>query len=384
VNFVVAPRTVVDLALSGLTGGCATALAVLSLRAFPVTAALFAGPCAVWQKVVALSGYAATTSLATRYAGFHGRELLVAYAALLAISTASFAISRLCAGALLMPVTLALFFVAPAIWMHGNGFGMLLGWEMGLSAYSYCVDAPAPSRSFGDYIFFVFVNPTIAYPRRGSRVDVPGLSRAGLWRVTQGAFVLVASGAIVPVLVASGPLESGVVSRVLFGVARSVSLYGACWGLGSVQVGLFRQLGYEAPERYRQPYRATTPRDFWARWNTYVGAWVRFYLFEPFVRLLRARSGARSVPRATSRAWVRAAAITISFVGIGALHDLYATLVHREITVATTLWFAANALAILAWDVVSRSAWRRESWTARVATSVAMVGLMIGFAVALP
>jgi len=383
VNFGIDPRTVVDLAVPGLTAGCATALAVLSLRAFPMMAALFAGPCAAWQKVVALAGYAATAYLATRYAGFHGRELLVAYGALLAISTLPFASSRFCPRALLMPVTLALFFVAPAIAVRGNGFGMLLGWEMGLSAYSYCVDAPAPSRSFGDYIFFVFVNPTIAYPRRGSRVDAPGLSRAGLRRVAQGAFVLVASGGVVPVLLASGLLDSGVASRVLFGLAHGVSLYGACWGLGSVQVGLFRQLGYEAPERYRQPYRATTPRDFWARWNTYVGAWVRFYLFEPFVRLLRARSGAaRSVPRAASRAWVRAAAITVSFVGIGALHDLYATLVHREITVATTLWFAANALAILAWDIAS--AWRREGWTARAATSAAMVGLMIGFAVALP
>jgi hypothetical protein len=171
----------------------------------------------------------------------------------------------------------------------------------------------------------------------GRQVSEPCLALSGLTRAAAGASALALSGALA---------YASARSVALGPVLRIAGVYAAHTGLAALQIGLLRQLGWELPERYRRVYRARSPRDFWPRWNTYVGNWIRIYVFTPCARVL--------LGRGVDRRSTFALAILFSFAVIGALHDLYATVTARVPSCALTLWFVANAVVLIAWDAAPR------------------------------
>ena len=46
-------------------------------------------------------------------------------------------------------------------------------------------------------------------------------------------------------------------------------------------IGLGRLFGFEFPENFRSPYRATSFADFWRRWHITLSSWLRDYLYIP-------------------------------------------------------------------------------------------------------
>jgi len=46
-------------------------------------------------------------------------------------------------------------------------------------------------------------------------------------------------------------------------------------------IGLGRLFGFELPENFRSPYRATSFADFWRRWHITLSSWLRDYLYIP-------------------------------------------------------------------------------------------------------
>ncbi len=46
-----------------------------------------------------------------------------------------------------------------------------------------------------------------------------------------------------------------------------------------IAIGVARLLGYEFPDNFNQPYRATTVQDFWRRWHITLSTWLRDYLY---------------------------------------------------------------------------------------------------------
>jgi D-alanyl-lipoteichoic acid acyltransferase DltB (MBOAT superfamily) len=190
----------------------------------------------------------------------------------------------------------------------------LLGWDIAMASYSFCVDAKPGDRSPGRYLFFVFVNPTLTWPARGERVAAPKLSAPGLMRMSQGLAGLFLSG-VASTLAADlrSPMTLPPSVEVAAMSIRIASIYLAHTGLASLQIGMMRLLGYVVPERYERVLSARSPVEFWARWNMYVATWARLYVFMPVVRTLR-----KTLPNRI-RELAHGAAILMTFATIGVL-----------------------------------------------------------------
>jgi hypothetical protein len=349
-------------------------LGIVSLalfRAIPVLCYLAASPRVRWRSRLALAlTFGCVTALAIRVdstlAGFLA-GIAVAFAYLIAVALLLFwlaprlSLRALRLGAVLVLAAL-LFVLLPAF--LGRGWlplgGIVVGWETMLSAHSYFVDTTTMGhpRCWREYLFFLFVNPTVVFRESGSRVSDPRLDLVGILRIALGMLAMLGHDVIlllmlqVPMLQADhhpgawADYTSFLRTQALLGIA----LYCAHSGLASLQIGYMRCIGYRVPERYRYPILATSPQDFWQRWNTWVGRWGYRYVFLPVGRSLarswRGRSGA-------------IAAMIATFVVIGVLHDLgiYALRgvpPHGLPVPRMTFVFAAAAWSFAAFTVVER------------------------------
>lgn len=243
---------------------------------------------------------------------------------------------------------------------------VLLGWNVLLSAHSYAVDTAderaRPSRSA--CLFFLVVNPTLVWAERGRRSQSAGLYAKGVLRIAAGAATWLLQDALDLAVKRPNLLGAGVDvgatfgaayrSFLVYGAARAASLYFAHSGLASIQIGLCRLLGYEVPERYRYPFLAKSPEDFWRRWNIWIGAWAKRYLFFPAALSLRRRW--RKLPLDLGKA----AAVLVTFAGIGLLHEFvaYARVLLQPTagapSLGVTLAFVVFSLMLLGWLGVTR------------------------------
>ena len=264
---------------------------------------------------------------------------------------------------------------------------MLIGWDLVLSAYSYCIDtASAAQWSLGDCLFFLLVNPSLVYGRRGTRVGPPKLDARGAGRACVGIVALyVGSAVLAPVCVAMQHVEGRSAMPLWMGAAWSrIPLffleYSRHSGLASLQIGLLRQLGWAVPERYVWPILASSVPDFWRRWNTYVNQWALRYLFWP---MCRARG-----PDHVTAARV-SICLVVTFASLGLFHDLYTYLkvflVQLQMTEAFTVSGALTVLS-LGIDRLYRM-WRtrtglksepRRTWALATSVKVCLWAVMVG------
>jgi hypothetical protein len=327
------------------------ALTVLVLRAFPVVVA-FSGSEAVrgFERAVAVVTYSLLGCLAVGYAHFDVAALTLTYCYFAITTPIPYLLAKVTRRrSILFMVTCSLFMIAPALVQRDMRITMMvLGWDLMLSAYSYCVTA-APKR-FGDYFWFVFVNPALVYSRRGTVVAPPGIEVRALGRVATGLALTFASQVMPLLQAAAVEVDAPALAiRALTGTTLLAQFYGAQAGLASIQSGLCRQLGFEVPERYVRPFGATSPRDFWSRWNTYVGTWARVYVFQRVAFYLARRWRLRGH-------WAAAIAVFVTFVCVGLLHDLNLSLARNEMRHWGVTWFAMNAAVLVAWESIARAA----------------------------
>jgi hypothetical protein len=233
---------------------------------------------------------------------------------------------------------------------------LLLTWDYTLAAYSYGVDTkgkPVPSRTA--FLFFLLVNPALVYRHRGERVAPAGLNARGLARVLAGVVAIVLSlGVFRPWAawaLATAPDPRRWLARIVTSLSRGglrlAGDYSAQWGIASVQLGYMRQLGHRLPERFLHPLAARSPADFWRRWNVYVGAWARLYVFAPLAaRLRRGAQGLRTT---------YAVAVLVTFAMIGAFHDVFSMSNLRRPTVEMTAWFSSMGILIVVWEALFAS-----------------------------
>lgn len=192
-----------------------------------------------------------------------------------------------------------------------------IGWEAMFSAYSFCVDREAKRASRGDCLFFILVNPCLAYSDRGRPQQDQPLGWRGPGRILLGAGAWVAQAFLQAVLTKALPaLPSGsYLSFLVAGAGTGFILYFAHSGLASLQIGLASMAGYDVPERYVYPFLAQSPAEFWRRWNTYLGTWARRHVFLPAALGIR-----RTNPRIPI-AVVSMSAVLATFATVGVLHD---------------------------------------------------------------
>jgi hypothetical protein len=231
---------------------------------------------------------------------------------------------------------------------------LVVGWDLALSAYSYCVEATRPGARvapLGECLFFMLVNPTVVYIARGKAVGRAEGSGA-LWRAVAGAAVLFANeAALRPVLLhlrvggdGSTAFLGATATLIAYGVLRVCSEYAAHSGLASLQIGVMRQVGWIVPERYRFPLLATSPVDFWRRWNTYVRVWLEAYVFLPLSRQM-----AGVAPRYLGPPVAMLATLAAS----GLLHDAFQFAGRQSLAEMKTTMFLAAGILLVLWRLAA-------------------------------
>jgi len=67
----------------------------------------------------------------------------------------------------------------------------------------------------------------------------------------------------------------------LAAAAYSMKLYFDFYGYSLMAAGLGRMLGFKLPDNFRDPYMATSVREFYRRWHITLGRWFREYIYIP-------------------------------------------------------------------------------------------------------
>jgi hypothetical protein len=319
-------------ALSHWTGALRHMAVLLSLRLLPFAVwSLIGRSASLCSKVLIATGYAALPVLACRLGAAWSVLFIgvgVAYYGALCLGanrlSALMATGQVTRGAALVLVFVA-FLLAPGVVLPGTAIltFLVIGWELALSAYSYCVETSRPGAKpapMSECLFFLIVNPTLVYSARGDRLDAHG-TNVGFMRAAAGAALMFLNVAIALPLAdyLRAASESSVTRAVAamwlgYGVVRFLSFYAGHSGLASIHIGLMSQLGWRVPERYCYPLAAESPVDFWRRWNTYVRVWLEAYVFLPI---------ARRVARRTRRRAGQVAAAIATLVISGLIHDAY-------------------------------------------------------------
>jgi hypothetical protein len=298
---------------------------------------------------------------------------------------------RLTSGALFVACA-AGFLVLPGLPLpvEAKGTALVLGFDFMLSSYSYVVET-ARSRDaprLGDSLFFVLVNPALVYAERGEQVSSPGLDARGLGRLTLGAATLfgaalVSLGALGWIQRHAALVGHGALLIVLLAALNLLAEYWRHSGLASLQLGMMRQLGYAVPERYRFPFLAKDPLDFWQRWNVYLGGWLQRYVFWPLS--LHAGRGGGSVRKRLALG----AGVLVTFGAVGLLHDGHRYVSDSLVELRAFRPFLACGVLVLSWAGVRellRGPVRVPRWlerpfapVRRLVFWVAMLGLFVWY-----
>ena len=249
------------------------------------------------------------------------------------------------------------FIVLPTLLFPVPGAGNLaiLGSEIALAAYSYCMEATRGGRatSLRECLFFLIVNPVLVFAERGTPIESPTARKRGALRSFLGIaslalhhFLLVAGTRFGPI--AYAPIAAlrdprGYARFMGHHLVRLIAGYAGHSGRASLDVGLMTLLGRDIPERYRYPLLAKDPLEFWRRWNTYVGSWARRYVFTPSSLALQRRLRGAPVPL------LKALAIVLTFLAIGAWHDLVVVVRTGEANWGGMLVFALHAALLITW-----------------------------------
>jgi hypothetical protein len=258
---------------------------------------------------------------------------------------------RLTGGAVFV-ISVFVFVLLPDVALPGTAGPAVLaiGCELALKAHSYVVETSRPrarTTSLTDTLFFLFVDPTLLYTVRGRPTTIDA-GLAGWARAGAGVVLLFLTYTFLwPVggyLRASAlpPFLGSSLGLMLYGVVRLLGTYAAHSSVASIDIGLMRELGWIVPERYRFPLLATSPMDFWRRWNIYVRMWLEAYIFLPLARrvALKTRSRAGAV-----------IAVLATLAVSALIHDVFAFAAHRRMIDLRrpTAFFVAAILFVTVW-----------------------------------
>lgn len=332
-------------------GAVANVALALALRAVPTTLwVVFSTRFSLLPRIVVSVALLGTLVLTHRFAPgvVSNLPLVVLYFGVAALPTSAVMGRRRLTRPAALVVGVLIFVGLPALLLPTDVIliAQVFGWDLTLRAYSYAIDG---AQLRGGRAFFLLVSPVLRV--QDLRPSQDALPR-GLWRLITG-HLLWTSSFVAAWLVASAEFpRSGdsaldwYLTTVTTGAVSGLALFAAHAGAAGVQIGLLGLVGYAAPERYIAPYRSKTPLDFWRRWNTWVGAWARTYLFAPMVLRLRRRGA--------NRLSAYAIGLLTTFLIVGGLHDavfLFSPLGNSSVP-GISLAFVFHAVLALGWEAI--------------------------------
>ena len=161
---------------------------------------------------------------------------------------------------------------------------------------------------------------------------------------------------------------AGAVASWTGALGFSAQMYGDFSGYIDMATGLALLLGFELPPNFNLPYLATSPADFWRRWNISLSTWFRDYLYYPL-----ALGGLRDWPYLNVFLVMLAAGLWhgagAKFAAFGAYHGLL---------LAGLYWCSSNHVDLIKnrivktavtfyLTVIGQVVFRAESWAGFVA-----------------
>ena len=167
-------------------------------------------------------------------------------------------------------------------------------------AVAYIVDVyrkkQEPCRNLLDYALFISLFPhLIAGPIQRPSHLLPQVQKPrrfetnsffdGVLLIVSGLFrkcVVADNCALIANAAFGGHLGSPGLFSVLLGIyAFAWQIYGDFSGYSDIARGAAQLMGFHFMENFRQPYLATSLRDFWRRWHISLSTWLRDYLYIP-------------------------------------------------------------------------------------------------------
>lgn len=77
---------------------------------------------------------------------------------------------------------------------------------------------------------------------------------------------------------ANGP-EAHFLDALYSVLSYSAIIYFDFWSYSLMAMGLAKLFAIELPRNFLEPYRATSPKDFWRRWHVTLSYWLRDYVY---------------------------------------------------------------------------------------------------------
>lgn len=108
--------------------------------------------------------------------------------------------------------------------------------------------------------------------------------RAGFLTILWGYYEkLIVADMIHPIVVQSFEAyeEYGAFNLFIATILYSIELYADFSGYSHIAIGVANMLGFDIVRNFKQPYFATSVKDFWRRWHISLSTWLRDYLYIP-------------------------------------------------------------------------------------------------------
>ena len=168
-----------------------------------------------------------------------------------------------------------------------------------LQALGYVIDVYKgkvnAERNFIRYLLYISFFPTVTSgPIQRSDILLAQINedkefsydrvRSGLMMMAYGLFAknFVADrlGLLVDRAYSGYETQTGFV-LMLGVIIYAFQLYCDFMGYSCIALGSARALGFELPDNFRQPYFASSVKEFWGRWHISLSVWLRDYVYFP-------------------------------------------------------------------------------------------------------
>jgi alginate O-acetyltransferase complex protein AlgI len=161
--------------------------------------------------------------------------------------------------------------------------------------------------------------PQLRQARTFRAEDVADGLKLLLWGCFKKAVIADRLALYVNVVIGNESLHNGS-SLLLAVVFYAFQIYADFSGYTDMALGMARVLGFRLTPNFRQPYRATSIREFWARWHITLSTWLRDYLFLPLSFALSRRLKKERYLGCAADHWIYAGAVAVTFSVAGAWH----------------------------------------------------------------
>lgn len=142
-------------------------------------------------------------------------------------------------------------------------------------------------------------------------------------------------------------------------------------GYSLMAIGTGYMLGFQIPENFNQPFRATNIKDFWNRWHMSLSFWFRDYLFTPLVLMIRKRKWIKDKQFTAMTAYLVNMTVMGIWHGLSSYYILYG--VYHGVLLSAYEWIEKKSAFHKKHK--NNTLYRGLSWV------VTMVSVFIGFTI---